>query len=162
MISRDRKDPVGGRSEVMDSPHLAEDGRSLGKLVKDLGEEAGRLVREEVQLAKAEMREKLGVYERNSAKMAVGGALLLGALFVLLVAVNRGLTALLEQFVAIEIAVWLAPLILAVAVAAIGWSMVKGAQRAMSREGMVPQKTMETLREEKNWMKREAREMRHD
>lgn len=161
MTNRDPKNRVGRGPDTMDAIRPSGDGRSLGTLIRDLGEETGRLVRKEVELAKAEMREKLDVYERNVVKLAVGGALLFGALFVLLVAVNRGLTALLEQFMAVEIAVWLAPLILAGVVALVGWGMVRGAQRAMSREGMVPRKTLETLREERNWMKREAREVRH-
>lgn len=137
------------------------DDRSLGSLIKELGDESSRLIQEEIQLAKTEMREKVQVYERNAVKMAIGGVLLLGALFVLLVAVNRGLTALLTLFVAVEVAVWLAPLILAAVAGLIGWSMVKGAQKAMKKEGVTPKRTVATLREEKNWVKQEAREVRN-
>ena len=136
------------------------DDRSLGSLIKELGDESSRLLREEVQLAKTEMQEKVDVYQQNAVKMAVGGVLLMGALFVLLIAVNRGLTALLEQFMSLEIAVWLAPLILAAVAGLIGWSLVKGAQKAMKREGVTPRKTVATLKEEKEWAKREAREVR--
>ena len=135
--------------------------RSLGSLIKELGDESTRLIREEVQLAKTEMQEKVDVYQKNGVKMAVGGVLLMGALFVLLIAVNRGLTALFEQFMSLEIAVWLAPLILAAVAGLIGWSMVKGAQKAMKREGVAPNQTIETLKEEKDWAKREAREVRN-
>lgn len=142
-------------------PRAPRDERSVGDLIRELGSESTRLVREEVELAKAEMREKLDVYEKNVVKMLLGGALLLGAFAVLLVAVNRGLTALLGQFMAVDIAVWLAPLILAVVFGLIGWGMVKGAQRAMGREGVAPKRTLDTLREEKDWAKREVKEIRN-
>ena len=137
------------------------DDRSLGQLIRELGDESSRLLREEVALAKAELREKARVYERNALKMAVGGVLLLGALFVLLVAVNRGLTALLEQWLPLEIAVWLAPLILAVVFALIGWSTFKSGQQAIRSEGITPQRTVETVREEKDWAKQKMGEVRH-
>lgn len=150
------------------SPHAAPTGaatpprdeRSVADLVRELGGESGRLVREEVELAKTELREKVEVYQRNAVRMLIGGVLLLGAVAVLLAAANRGLTALLAEYVSVDVAVWLAPLILAALVATIGWSLVKGAQRAIQREGPVPRQTVETLRQEKEWMKQEAKEVR--
>lgn len=159
-----------GTRDVPPSPRTAPDpaasrpvpdDRSIGDLIKELGGESSRLVREEVRLAKAEMREKVDVYERNLTKLAVGGALLLGALFVLLVAINRALTALLGQWVAVDVAIWLAPLILAALFALVGAGMVSGARRTMKREGITPKRTVETLREERNWAQQQAREVRH-
>lgn len=150
----DRPRPTSGESRQ------AED-RSFGQLVRELGAESSTLIREELRLAKAELREKAKVYEKNAATMAAGGVLLAGALFMLLVALNRGLTVLLEGPVGAETALWLSPVILAVLAGIIGWSMVKAAQSAMRREGVVPEETVETLREEKDWIQREAREVRH-
>lgn len=152
---------AGSTAATADVATPTRDDRSLADLIRELGGESSRLVREEVELAKAEMREKLEVYERNLLKMLIGAALLLGAAAVLLVAVNRGLTVLLGEFVAAEVAVWLAPLILAVPAAAIGWGLVKAAQRAMKKEGVTPRQTVETLRQETEWAKREAKEVRH-
>ena len=162
MAQRIEMDQLGGDDRSTEQvARRNNDERSLGSLIKELGDESSRLVQEEVRLAKTEMREKVEVYERNAIKMAVGGVLLLGAVFVLLVAVNRGLTVLLDQYMSLEVAVWLSPLILAALAALIGWSMFKSAQRAMGREGVVPQQTMETLRNEKDWVKQQAREVRH-
>jgi hypothetical protein len=122
---------------------------------------ARAFIREEVQLAKTEMREKIEVYERNTMKMVVGGVLLLGAFLVLLIAVNRGLTLLLFQFMSLEVAVWLAPLILASIAGMVGWGMMQNAQKEMKEEGLTPNRTMQTLREEKDWVMQEAREVRH-
>ncbi len=135
--------------------------RTIGGLIRELGDDSTRLIQEEVRLARAEVREKVQVYERNAVTMAIGGVLVLGSVLVLLVAVNRGLTVLLEQFMPLEIAVWVAPLILAAVVGLIGWSMIKKAQSAMRREGVTPTRTVETLRDEGRWMKDRAQEVRH-
>lgn len=156
------RDPVTtGNGELQSYVVPPVDDRSLGSLIKELGDEGSRLIREEVQLAKTELREKFEVYERNTMKMAVGGVMLLGAFFVLLVAVNRGLTVLLGEFMAAEMAVWIAPLILAFVAGVTGWGMTRNAQSEMKREGFTPTKTMRTLREEKNWVQQQAREVRH-
>jgi hypothetical protein len=151
----------GGTQQFIQPVDRAVDDRSLGSLIRELGDEGSRLVREEVQLAKTEIREKIEVYERNTVKMVVGGVLLLGAFFVLLVAVNRGLSVALGQFMSMEVAVWLAPLILAMIAGIAGWSMTRNAQTEMKREGLTPNQTMQTLREEKDWVQRQAREVRH-
>ncbi len=137
------------------------DDRSLGSLIKELGDEGSRLIREEIQLAKTELRENIEVYERNTVKMVLGVVMLLGAFFVMLVAVNRGLTVVLGEFMAAEVAVWMAPLILAGIVGGTGWSMTRSAQSQMKREGITPTQTMRTLREEKNWVQQQAREVRN-
>ncbi len=151
---------TSGNGQTVRAEQLPDD-RSLGSLIKELGDEGSRLIREEVRLAKTEMREKIEVYERNTMKMVVGGVLLLGAFLVLLIAVNRGLTLVLFQFMSLEIAVWLAPLILASIAGIVGWGMTKTAQKEMKEEGITPNRTMQTLREEKNWVMQQAREVRH-
>lgn len=133
------------------------DERTLGELVRELGDDASRLVREELTLAKAEMREKLHVYERNAGKIAVGAVLLLGAVLVLLVAVNRGLTALLAQFMGVEIAVWLAPLLLAAVAAGVGWSLIRSGKDRIAEEGVAPRRTIDTVKEEKRWIENEVK-----
>lgn len=156
-----------GRGATMETVRRAgpearpRDSRSVGRLVRDLGEESSRLIREEMELARTEMREKLDVYEKNGVRMLFGGVILLAALGILLVALNRGLTMLLEQVVSIEVAVWLAPLILGVVFGLTGWALVKAAQRGIREEGVAPKQTLRTLREERDWAKREAREMRN-
>jgi VIT1/CCC1 family predicted Fe2+/Mn2+ transporter len=157
---RDRDQVTTGNGETQRYLQPVDD-RSLGSLIKELGDEGSHLIREEVQLAKTELREKLEVYQRNTVRMAVGGVLLLGAFFVLLVAVNRGLTVLLGQFMSVEVAVWMAPLIIALIAGVAGWTMTRNAQGEMKREGLTPTQTMRTLREEKNWVQQQAREVRH-
>lgn len=67
-------DPRGSRS----------DDRSLGELVIDVSERVTLLVREEIELAKAEVAEKAGKIARGAVVAAAAGGFVLGALVMLL------------------------------------------------------------------------------
>lgn len=138
----------------------ARDERSVGDLVRRLADDGTRLVRQEVQLAKAEMRETAQVYERNAMKLAAGGLFLAGALFMAYVAANRGLTALLEGAMPIETALWVSPLALALLSALVGWAVVSHARKKMDERSIAPERALDTARDEANWIKHEAKEMR--
>ena len=129
------------------------DNRSIGDLIRELADEGRSLLRNEVSLVKAELSDKVHVYERNSSRIAIGGAFLLAALFFVLWAVNMGVTALLTLVVEAEIAVWLAPLLIGIILAVIGRSMVKGGTNEIRHEGLVPERTVRTLRDDTRWAK---------
>lgn len=134
--------------------------RSLGDLIRELASESGRLVREEVELAKTELREKLEVYEQKLGEMSVGIALLLGAFGLLLLALERALTLLLVPLVGAGVAVWLAPVVLALVIGTVGWRVVDAARDRVGEEGIMPEEAIRTAREEKEWLEREAKEVR--
>lgn len=136
------------------------DGRSMVDLLRELSSESGNLVRQEVELAKAEMREKMTVYTRGMVTMAIGGALLLAALLTALWALNTGLTSLLTQVMGLDLAIWLSPLILTLALAGIGWTLIRGARERMTHEGLMPRRTRETLREDRLWAESKAHEIK--
>ena len=125
---------------------------SLGTLFKELSDDSTRLVRQEIELAKAEMSEKLDVYKANMTKLIIGGVLMVAALFGVLITINHGLTALLDQFMDLGIAYWLSPLIITVIIGLVGKSMLGGALNNMRQEGVVPRKTVATLKNEKHWI----------
>ena len=77
---------------------------------------------------------------------------LLGGL-VLLYALVTGVTALLETFMPLEIAVWLAPLIVGGALAAFGWSRIQAGLKELRKESLAPRRTAHTLEENKAWLK---------
>ena len=84
--------------------------RSIGQLLKELRDETTTLLRQEVDLAKTEMGEKASRVGKNLGSLAVGGGVaFLGAL-ALLAAVIYGLTSILNQFMSVGVAIWLAPL----------------------------------------------------
>ena len=138
------------------------DGRSVADLLRDLSTETVSLVRQELDLAKAEMREKAEVYQRSSIAMGAGAALLLAALLTGLWALNTGLTALLAQSMDLDIAVWLSPLILTVVLGMIGWGLIRGATSRMKDEGLTPRRTTTALRDDKRWAQRKAHEIKEE
>jgi xanthine/uracil permease len=127
--------------------------RSIGQLLKELRDETTTLLRQEVDLAKTEMGEKASRVGKNLGSLAVGGGVaFLGAL-ALLAAVIYGLTSLLNQFMSVGVAIWLAPLIVGVVLAAIGYSLVQKALATLRQESLTPTRTTQTLQENKEWLK---------
>jgi hypothetical protein len=51
------------------------------------------------------------------------------------------------------VAVWLAPLIVGGILAAVGYSLVKKALETLKRESLTPEKTTQSLQENKAWLK---------
>jgi len=99
------------------------------------------------------MSEKASRVGTNLGSLAVGGSVaFLGAL-ALLAAVVYGLTSLLNQFMSVGVAIWLAPLIVGVVLAAIGYSLVKKALATLRQESLTPTRTTQTLQENKEWLK---------
>ena len=129
------------------------DERSIGQLLKELTHESSTLLKQEVDLAKTEMSEKASRVGANLGEVAVGGAVaLLGAIALVLAAVY-GLGAILNNFLSPETASWLAPLIVGGVLAAVGYSMIKKALETLKRESLTPEKTTQSLQENKEWLK---------
>src|SRR4029079_1157144 len=117
-------------------PGERKDERSIGQLLKELTQESSTLLKQEVNLAKTEMSEKAARVGANLGEVAVGGAVaFLGAIALLLAAVY-GLTALLNKFMSLGVAAWLAPLIVGAVLAAVGYSLVKKALATLKQEGI--------------------------
>src|SRR5687767_11823412 len=93
--------------------HVETERPPLTHLFRDLSDDVRRLVRQEVELAKAELGETAQRYAKRAASLAVAGGLLFFASLALLAAFMYGLTALLDTFLPLGLAVWLAPLLVA-------------------------------------------------
>ena len=133
-------------------PAVQED-RSIGQLLKELRDETTTLLRQEVDLAKTEMGEKASRVGSNLGSLALGGGVaFLGAL-ALLAAVVYGLTSLLDQFMSVGVAIWLAPLIVGLVLAAVGYSLLNKALATLRQESLTPRRTTQTLQENKEWLK---------
>lgn len=128
------------------------DDRSLGQILRDLREETTQLLRQEVDLAKTEMSEKMSRLGSNMGSVATGGAVLFAGALVLLAALTLGLIALFSQFMDRDVAMWLAPLLVGGILAGVGYSMVKKALHALKQEGIAPQRTTQSLKENKEWL----------
>jgi putative Mn2+ efflux pump MntP len=126
---------------------------SIVQLLRELTTATRTLLKQEVDLAKTEMTEKASRVGANLGALAVGGAVaFLGAL-ALLAAVVYGLTSILSKLMSLGVAVWLAPLIVGGILAAVGYSLVKKALETLKRESLTPEKTTQSLQENKAWLK---------
>jgi hypothetical protein len=119
--------------------------RGIGELVKDLAGQTSTLVRQELQLAQAEMAEKGKVAGRGAGMLAGAGAaalLMAGTLTACLVVALDGALAL-----------WLAALIMA-AVWGVAAAVLaqKGRNELRSATPPAPQ-TVETVKEDIQWAK---------
>lgn len=157
----ERRRSGGDEPELRGRPgHEPEEERSLGSLLKELRNEGTQLLRQEVALAKAEIGEKIDVYRRGLITLGIGVALMLAALLPLVETLVRGLTVLLEGAVALETAVWLAPLIVAAVLGAVGYAVLRAGTHTVSEEDVVPHKTVDSLQEDKHWAEQKGREVK--
>jgi uncharacterized membrane protein YqjE len=124
--------------------------RSTGELVKQLSEQSSTLVRQEVELAKAELTEK-AKYAGLGSAMALGAALL--AMFAF-----GALTAALILVLAIALDPWAAALIVGLAYAAIATGVALAGKRQVE-EAMppAPEQTVESVKEDVQWAKTRAK-----
>lgn len=144
---------VGPRVEQERSEFGREDG-NLMALLRELRDDTTTLLRQEVALTKAELSEKTSRMAKHTTSIAVGGVMALGAFGLLLLGITRLVAVgLISAGVAEGVTLWLAPLIVAAIVGMIGVALLMKGKKALANEGLAPEKTMETLREDKDWAK---------
>jgi uncharacterized membrane protein YqjE len=120
--------------------------RPIGELLKQLANETTRLVRQELDLAKAEMREKAGKAGPGFGMWGAAGVTALLALGSLTAFVILALDGAMPN--------WLAALIVGLVYAAIaGVLYVRGKHRVEEAGSPVPEKTIETVKEDVQWAK---------
>jgi drug/metabolite transporter (DMT)-like permease len=102
-------------------------------------------MRKEVELAKAEISDKVSQVQTGAIALAVGGALLLVGLFYVLDAVVYGLAELLPP----DMSPWLAALVVGLVVAIVGYGLIKKGQHDLEPKNLMPQHTADSLRRDK-------------
>jgi len=138
-------------------PERASDHRSITEIIKDLRDETSALVRQEVALAKTEMSEKASKIGRNAGYIGAGGVLAHAGAIVLLLGLSALLYAgLVEMGLSHMISGWLAPLIVGGLVAIIGYAMAQKGISALKKESLVPEKTVNSLKEDQQWLQRKV------
>jgi membrane protein len=142
-----------GRFDTRDVPDTG-DTHSLGALFRSLSADASTLIRQEMALAKAEMRQNVRSVAGNAGKI-VGGAVLAGVgALVLVAALVAGLGDLMgERY-------WLSALIVGAAFVGIGTALALMGLSAARHASLAPEETLETLRETGDWAKSEVSELR--
>jgi len=122
------------------------DERSLGDLFSDLSRETTTLVRQEVQLAKAELTQSATEAARGIGMLLAGGAVAYAGLLFLLLAIVFGLIQAGWD-------AWLSALVVGLVVVAIGAVLVLRARESLKPANLAPRRTVETLKEDQEWAK---------
>jgi hypothetical protein len=126
------------------------DDRSIGELFGELSEKTSILVRKEVELARHEMTRSATEVARNSAQMVAGGLVAYIGAIVLMIGVGWLL-------VEAGLDTWLAFLLVGGITLAIGAFLAYRGMQSMKSVSVVPERTVETIREDVNWAKDQAK-----
>jgi len=124
--------------------------QSLGELFAELTREIVTLVRQEAALARTEMGQKVSQIGKHLGLLAAGGAVAYAGLLAIIAAI----IITLAQHTALSW--WASALIVGIAVASLGGILAWKGIDALRREDLAPRQTLETLKEDKQWVQGQA------
>lgn len=119
--------------------------KSLGDLFSELASETSNLVKQEVALAQIEITQKATKVGKNVGYLVVGGAIGYAALLAFIAALIIGLSNVVPA--------WAAALIVGVVVAIAAGVMIMSALNALKNTSLTPNQTVETIKEDAQWLK---------
>ena len=125
--------------------------RPTGELLKELSDQTTTLVKQEVDLAKAELAEKAGQAGKGAGMFGGAGLFGWGAFATLTVCLIALLTTVVDH-------VWLAALIVTVVYAAVaGVLAMTGKQKVKQATPVVPEQARDSVKEDVRWAKTRAK-----
>ncbi len=119
--------------------------RSATDVIKDIVGNLQEIIRSEVRLARAEIREEAGKALLAGRKLMIGAVLGLYGLGFLLLCIVYGLS--------LVVAPWLAALIVGLVLAVASGVLLMSGKGAMSHVKPAPDKTIDTMKENIEWIK---------
>jgi len=123
--------------------------RPIGEVAKDLTGDLSLLVRQEIELAKAEMAQK--------GRTAAPGLGMFGAGGIVGLCAAGAMTAFLVLVCSLFLPEWAAALIVGAVLAAVAYVLVRrGKERVADVGTPVPEQTIETVKEDVEWAKTRA------
>ena len=141
-----RRESVSDVSARNEGTELRE--RPLGEVARDLTQDLSLLVRQEVELAKAEMAQK--------GRVAAPGLGMIGGAGVVGLMAAGALTAFLILGLSIVLDEWLSALIVGVVLAGAYLLAKQGKERVEEAGSPIPEQTIETVKEDLEWAKTRA------
>ena len=128
--------------------------RPLGEVAKNLTSDVSLLVRQEIELAKAEMAQK--------GRTAAPGIGMLGGAGIVALCAAGALTAFAVLVFSIFLPEWAAALIVGAVLAALAVVLVRqGKERVADAGKPIPEQTIETVKEDVEWTKTRASSARN-
>ena len=123
--------------------------RPIGEVAKELTSDLSLLMRQEIELAKAEMTQK--------GRTAAPGLGMFGGAGIVALCAAGAITAFLVLVFSLFLPEWAAALIVGAALAAIAYVLVKQGKERVAEAGKpVPEQTIETVKEDVAWAKTRA------
>ncbi|MHB0859593.1 MAG: phage holin family protein [Anaerolineae bacterium] len=123
--------------------------RSLGELFTELLDDTRLLVRQEIELAKTEVSQKLSGYAKDAAYLGIAGAVAYVGFMAIVAAAIIGLGAVIPM--------WLSALVVGVVLALVGYLFARRGMNGMKSRSIVPEQTVESLKEDKEWAQGQIR-----
>lgn len=125
-------------------------------LLRELATESASLVRQEVGLARLEMKETAAAFAKEVVRIGIAVGLAMAG--------GLALTAFLVLVVGnlLNGAYWAGALIVGVLLLLIGGLMARGAVADMKKIDVKPEETIDSLNEDRLWLQREARDFRRE
>lgn len=124
--------------------------RPLGEVASALTRDLSLLVRQELELAKAEMRQK--------GRVALPGLGMMGVAGVVGLLAAGALTAFVVLLLSLFLDAWLAALLTSLGLAGAAAALaLAGKERVEEVGSPMPEQTIETLKEDAEWVKEQAR-----
>jgi uncharacterized membrane protein YqjE len=142
-------------------PDRTADGRAagsdpaLGDLFRQLAQDSATLVRQEMNLAKAELKSNVKSVARDAAMVAVGGILALVGVVVLIAFLVVAVGDALDNY-------WLGALVVGILFLLVGGLLAMSSLKKLKHEEVAPTRTLETLKEDKQWLQSEIKQARRD
>lgn len=133
----------------MAQQQMVKEERSLGDLFSDLASDTGTLVRQEVALAQAELTKKATDVGKNVGYLVVGGAVAYAAALALIAALILVLSAYVMP-------AWAAALVVGVLIGIAAFIMISSALASLKKTDLAPRETVETLKEDAQWLKNQV------
>lgn len=129
--------------------------RSLGDLFTELATESSTLIRQEIALAQSEITQKATRAGTQIAYVVVGGVFGLLAGLALLAGIIIGLGQLISNLAKVEqmTGAWIAAFIVAAVIGGVAAYLITSSLDALRKVDMTPHKTVQSLKEDAQWVK---------
>jgi len=121
---------------------------SIGSLFTDLTDDMGRLVRQELELARIETMQKVSTAMRSVVMMVAGGLVVYAGFIVVLIAVAILLGQLMPY--------WASSLLVGAVILLIGAILLNSGRNLLTNLTVVPEKTVESIKDDARWAKEQV------
>lgn len=140
--------------EMQERRAPSDKGPSLGDLLGRFTNEFSRLIRLEIQLAKTEATEKATAIGKGAGVLAAGAIVALVGLSILAMAIGF--------LIGLAMPLWAAFLITAILFLGIGGALAAAGMSQIKKTPTQLRRTMETIDEDKQWIRKEAKDVKRD